>query len=195
MKRLLLILILALSFQTLSKADDIRDFEIEGISIGDSLLDFFTEREIKNNLMSNYYKNNRYTSVEFGGDKKFKSYDNVEINYLTKDNNYIIESVSGAIFCSDNYSKCKDLEKRIKLDISDQFKNLKKNTYDASHSADKSGNSKFSHNLFSYKNGDLIIIESINWSKEITKKHGWTDNINLSTRTNNFNKFLDIAFK
>ena len=38
MKRLLLILILTLSFQTLSKADDIRDFEIEGISVGDSLL-------------------------------------------------------------------------------------------------------------------------------------------------------------
>ena len=40
MKRLLLILILTFSFQTLTKADEIRDFEIEGISIGDSLLDF-----------------------------------------------------------------------------------------------------------------------------------------------------------
>ena len=38
MKRLLLILILTFSFQTLTKADDIRDFEIEGMSIGDSLL-------------------------------------------------------------------------------------------------------------------------------------------------------------
>ena len=103
--------------------------------------------------------------------------------------------MSGAIFCSDNYSKCKDLEKEIKSDISGQFKNLEKNTYNGSHSADKSGNSKFSHNLFAYKNGDLIIIESVNWSKEITKKNRWTDNINLSTRTNNFNKFLDIAFK
>ena len=37
MKRLLIILILTLSFQTLTKADDIRDFEIEGMSIGDSL--------------------------------------------------------------------------------------------------------------------------------------------------------------
>ena len=41
MKRLLLILILTLSFQSLSKADDIRDFEIEGMSIGDSLLESF----------------------------------------------------------------------------------------------------------------------------------------------------------
>ena len=41
MKRLLLILILTLSFQSLTKADDIRDFEIEGMSIGDSLLEYF----------------------------------------------------------------------------------------------------------------------------------------------------------
>ena len=47
MKRLLLILILTLSFQTFAKADDISDFEIEGISIGDNLLDYFSVDEIK----------------------------------------------------------------------------------------------------------------------------------------------------
>ena len=47
MKRLLaylfLVLVLTFNFQSLTKADDIRDFEIEGISIGDSLLNFMTE--------------------------------------------------------------------------------------------------------------------------------------------------------
>ena len=47
MKRLLLILILTVSFQSWAKADDIRDFQIEGMSVGDSLLDYFTEKEIK----------------------------------------------------------------------------------------------------------------------------------------------------
>ena len=47
MKRLLLILILTFSFQSLTKADDIRDFEIEGMSIGDSALDYFSNNEIK----------------------------------------------------------------------------------------------------------------------------------------------------
>ena len=47
MKRLLLILILTFGFQSWTKADDIRDFEIEGMSIGDSLLDYFSEEEIK----------------------------------------------------------------------------------------------------------------------------------------------------
>ena len=52
MERLLLIIILTLSFQTLTKADDIRDFEIEGMSIGDSLLDHFNEKDIKKELNS-----------------------------------------------------------------------------------------------------------------------------------------------
>ena len=46
MKKLLLILILTLSFQSWIKADDIRDFEIEGMSIGDSALDYFSEKKI-----------------------------------------------------------------------------------------------------------------------------------------------------
>ena len=195
MKRLLLILILTLSFQTLTKADDISDFEIEGMSIGDSLLDYFSEEVIKKNLSPNYYKNHKYTSVEFRKETRFKNYDNIEINYLTKDNNYIIESVAGAILCSKNFSRCKDLKEDIKSDISEQFKNLKKNTYSKNHSADKSGNSNVSHNIFSYKNGDMIIIELTNWSKKITQKNGWTDNLSLSVRSNNFNKFLAIAFK
>ena len=54
MNRLLLILILTLSFQSSTKADDIRDFEIEGISIGDSALIYFSEKLIKKNSRSPY---------------------------------------------------------------------------------------------------------------------------------------------
>ena len=62
MKRLLIILILTLSFQTLTKADDIRDFEIEGMSIGDSLLDFYDENQIiqKLNTTKQYYDDNKF---------------------------------------------------------------------------------------------------------------------------------------
>ena len=195
MKRILLILILSFTFQSLAKADDIKDFQIEGMSIGDSALDYFTEKEIKDNIMSNYYKNKKFTSVEFNRDKRFATYENVGFNFLTKDNNYIMESISGAILCPKNLSRCKDLKEDIKSDISEQFKDLKKNTYSKNHRADKSGKSKFSHDLYEYENGDMIIIELINWSKEITKKNGWTDNVNLSVRSNKFNQFLGIAFK
>ena len=66
MRNFLLILILTLSFQSLTKADDIRDFEIEGISIGDSLLDYFSEDQIK--------KSKRYDNKNTGwkSDKMFQ---------------------------------------------------------------------------------------------------------------------------
>ena len=60
MKRLLLILILTSSFQSMAKADDIRDFEIEGMSIGDSLLDFFSEEEITIKNKNYHYSSKKY---------------------------------------------------------------------------------------------------------------------------------------
>ena len=49
MKKLSTYLFLILfSFSAPSFADDIRDFQIEGVSIGDSLLDYFSETEIEN---------------------------------------------------------------------------------------------------------------------------------------------------
>ena len=41
MKKLLGILVLIFALQASSSADNIRDFQIEGMSIGDSLLDYF----------------------------------------------------------------------------------------------------------------------------------------------------------
>ena len=63
MKKILAILILILTLQTPSWADDIRDFQIEGMSIGDSALNFFSESDIKKNSQ-NYYKNKKFTPVQ-----------------------------------------------------------------------------------------------------------------------------------
>jgi hypothetical protein len=54
--KIFLIFILILNFQSWTNADDIKDFEIEGISIGDSLLDFFTKVSIdkKKSYKQNY---------------------------------------------------------------------------------------------------------------------------------------------
>ena len=46
MRIFLTVFFLIFSFQSLIKADDIRDFEIEGMTIGDSLLDIFNKNII-----------------------------------------------------------------------------------------------------------------------------------------------------
>ena len=47
MRTFLLVLILIFGLQSWTKADDIRDFQLEGMSIGDSLLDYFSKKEIE----------------------------------------------------------------------------------------------------------------------------------------------------
>ena len=98
MKKLLGMLVLGLFLITPSQADDIREFEIEGMSIGDSALDFFSESEIKNN-MRYMYKSKKYAM--FGKDLKNSIYEGVFIEF--KDNGkYIIESLIGKIFYHNN---------------------------------------------------------------------------------------------
>ena len=62
MKKFILFIILTISFQSWTKADDIKDFQIEGISLGDSLLDYFNEKDILNNKLKYHYTSNKYYS-------------------------------------------------------------------------------------------------------------------------------------
>ena len=43
MRVFIAVLVLILSLQSWTKADDISEFEIEGMSVGDSALDYFSE--------------------------------------------------------------------------------------------------------------------------------------------------------
>ena len=47
MRNILIFFFLSLLFQALASAEDISDFEIEGISIGDSALEYFSKKNLK----------------------------------------------------------------------------------------------------------------------------------------------------
>ena len=192
MKKLYVYLFLVFfALQTPSSSDDIRDFQIEGMSVGDSLLDYFSKKEIKDNTNINYYTNNKYTSVEFFGLPAFKIYDTVGFDYKTTDKKYIIDAIRGVLFCEKNIEKCNKKQKEIDLELSKMFKKSKREVDKGKHSADKSGKSTFSHINFWLISGDAVNIELIDWSEKITNEKGWTDNVNVSFRTKEFNDFLE----
>ena len=90
MNKILLILFFTLIFQSWTNADDINEFEIEGISIGDSLLKYADLEQIKND--SNFY----YHSNKFGTyylELKNSDYDGLQIDYENS-GNFIIEGFS-----------------------------------------------------------------------------------------------------
>ena len=64
MKVFLSVLILIFSLQSWTKADDISDFEIEGMSVGDSLLKFANEEKIRLSISNQKYPNDKFTIYE-----------------------------------------------------------------------------------------------------------------------------------
>ena len=85
MKRLLLILILTLNFQSWTKADDIRDFQIEGMSIGDSLLNFLDKSEIQKNYFTGVNSKKFVSSYNVGNSK---IYDGIQFHYKSLDKKF-----------------------------------------------------------------------------------------------------------
>ena len=55
MRVFLSVIIIIFNLQSWTKADDIRDFQIEGMSVGDSLLDYLSEQEILNSKRESKY--------------------------------------------------------------------------------------------------------------------------------------------
>ena len=59
-KKFLVILLLSSFLITPLKADDIRDFEIEGLSVGDSLLTLANKKKIKKTISDQQYPNDKF---------------------------------------------------------------------------------------------------------------------------------------
>ena len=189
MNRLLLILILTLSIQTLSKADDIREFQIDGLSIGMSLLDYFNETEIKDNIYD-HYKDDKYKLTEFYQHKNFNQYDSLKFHYNSKDQNYKIISISGINFYEKNITNCYNDMKKIDKEISSLFEELEKITEDQIHPYDKSGKSITKAIRYWFPDESHISIVCYDWSEKISKENEWTDNLQLEISLNEFNNWL-----
>ena len=171
------------SFQSLSKADDIRDFQIGGMSIGDSLLKFMSVDEINNNTFENYFKNGKKRKYYATGFYDSDKYDQLEIYIKTGDDNFKIRAITGFTMIN-KLKKCLSLKNGIVNEIQSLFINIEPESYnDVSHTFDKSGNSKQYQTAFLLKNDaekDHIRIECTKWSKEIKKEKDFSDSLGVS---------------
>ena len=122
MKTLLTFLVLLFSSSVL--ADDISDFEIEGMSIGDSLLDYMTEKEITNSKKVNY-KDNKYKFAYFNS-KVNSIYNHLQIGFKTNDKNYKIELLSGILNFKNNVKDCWKKQDEISNELDNLFSNSTK---------------------------------------------------------------------
>ena len=178
MKILFLTIVLTFIIQPLSKADDIRDFQIEGMSIGDSLLNYMTINEIQSNKRNYVPNTSKYYVTSFNNLKK---YDTLDIYLKRNDNKYIVRSLIGFVFL--DFQKCKIKLDSVSKEIDQLFSNIKKVDLGlVNHNYDKTGNSKEYQITYLINNDyddDHIRIQCTDWSSKITKEKNWGDSFNI----------------
>ena len=197
MKKLLLIFILILSFQSLIKADDISDFEIEGMSVGDSLLDHFSKKKI-NNSKVNWYdslEKNKFVAFAFNS-PKFEKYDFVDVWTKYNDNKFLINTIAGAMYFGENreikdINNCYSEQKNIANAIHKELPQAKKTgPSKLKHSIDPTGRSTYTDIYLRLNNGYEIVISCYDWSDELSKKENRADHLFITIRSEEVDKWL-----
>ena len=194
MRIFIAVLVLIFSLQSWTKADDIRDFQIEGMSIGDSLLNYMTKKEIKSSRR-NYFKNKKYYVV--GMSKNLETYEIVDVYLKTGDSKYIIRTLGG--LKTIDLKECLAKKKNIKKEFDQMFPNLKTQDHVRSHEFDKTGDSKQYQQVYYFgdasERDNHIRIECDNWSKKIKKEQGFTDGLNIIVMTTEILDWIYSGYK
>ena len=192
MKKLFIIIIIFISFQSWIKADDIRDFEIEGISIGDSALDYFNV-ETLNKKKRDWFNDNEY-SISAGLEPSIlKNFDKMQFVYLTKDSIYKLKGIEAIKFYENNINDCYKLFDKTFLELKELFSEASFTEKSKSkHPGDKAGITMVTQQYIMFPNGDAVQLFCEDWSIE----SGYTDGLRISIRKKKYRDFLSFkAYK
>ena len=179
MKKTLIILVLLFSSSVV--ADDISDFEIEGMSLGDSLLNYMSEEEIKNEIEVNKERYNNNTSFgEVFVSKEFLTYKSVRAYVKPNDSKFIIYSISG-LKKYKTIDLCIVQQNEIATEFSNLFTDLKKTNNSWKYQNDPTGRSTVNEVEFIFKSGDSISIQCIDIEEQLSiKKNWWSNTLDIS---------------
>ena len=190
-----------LNFQLSSHADDIKDFEIEGMSVGDSLLDHFNEENIIKELNSEYVYRYKSKFVRVGAGsgegfqliKKTSKYDDIGITIKVNDKKYKIYSLSGRIFCDDGIKDCFTSQTQISNDLKNFLgQEVKFETWERTVPEDQTNKSKIFGNDFIFKNSKGIITVAVyDYSKSYSEKTKFYDHAAIAIHSGEFLNFLN----
>ncbi len=203
MKKIFLLIILVFSFQNLSLADNIRYFQIEGMKIGDSALDYFSESQLENNEQGwHNYSYNEYSTSYMPGKGIYSWF---LVSYKNDDNNFIIEGLVGGLE-KNNYDnkECNNKLDVVALNISELFKNTvqeEKKSYELTENAAQTypftGKSTVTSLSFNFLNGAKIILACYKMDKEAKENESslksilkQNDSFRIDARSSAFTNYL-----
>ena len=184
-----LLTLFALLFSSSVFADVISDFEIEGISVGDSLLDYMNEKEILSDIETTFhhyvYLNDpkKFGEAYIFNNVKFKIYESISFYIDPKDKNYTIYGLRGNVSYNQDIEKCLKQQNQINLELEEIFKNFSKEKGTVNSKLDSSGKSIAYHTKYSFKDGSSIGTRCNDWEENLRIKNGWSEGLSVSIKT------------
>ena len=196
MKKLLAIIVLSLCLIIPSQADDVRDFQIEGMSVEDSLLDHFTKKKITKSIV-NWYDNlekNRYTAIALDSEN-FKRYDFVDVFTNYGDESYKIVTIAGVMYFG-NDKEIRDINHcyNKQITIADEIKSMFKDSKKIGpvkmifKSADPTGKSNYTDIYLTLDDNYEVVIACYDWSDDFENK---ADHMYIALRSKKVRDWLD----
>ena len=179
------------------------DIQIEGFSLGESLLKYFKKKEIQKNQID-YYEDNTFIYYEFKKLKNFKTFDNVGFFIKSDDKEYKIHCISATKFTKDLTKLLKKIENiidKFKVKLDKKYKNNEYVEYQPYINKNKSifkypnkkpfGKGSISKKIYyNFQEDANIQIASYKWAKDANPN--WFNNVDISYSTFDFNEWLAI---
>ena len=189
MKLLRFFLIIFFSFIFWAKAEDITDFKIEGISLEDSLLNFFDENLITTSKRD-FYKDDEFLVSLLPTLKSDSIYEYIQVHYKKNDNEYIVKSIDGMIDV--DIQKCLKMQREVVDNISVIFSSTKKNgPSKIKHSADATGKSTTTQYEWRFNKGYIQVV-----CYDFVEPMIYPDGLNVSIVSKDVTKWLNTkAYK
>jgi hypothetical protein len=187
MKKLLGIIVLGLLLSFYANADDIKDFQIEEISIGDSLLEYYSEKDIKKSIAKKQgYKNKSFVrGVICKSDAKhsfckvkkdLKTYDAIQFHFKKNDPEYKLFMISGIMDFIDDISACQTEKLKTTSELENLFPNSDKKSEKKKHPSDKKKKSIVYTSYFYLNDGSASRVQCYDWSKKL----GYPDHLKVT---------------
>lgn len=167
-------------------SEDISELQIEGMSIGDSLLDYFNEKEILQDFTLDPYEIpeiNKYNRI-YIYNKIFNNYEYLSLDIKVNDSKYILHGITGML----DYSDVKNCFKKQKKIIEDfiLFFNQRPEEYTVISEYDKTGQSKVYYAEWYPDRGRVQII-CYDFAKHTNIQSG----LDVSLRSEEFQNWLN----
>lgn len=165
-------IILIFTLQSWTNADDISDFQIEGISIGDTALKILNRNEIMEEFKIGKDEYS-WTDQKFTDLYSYTSnnYDKLVMAVKRKDPEFIIYAITGQIDYKD-INKCLKKQNEIEKTFDDMFSNTSKDKWTQKHTQDKTGKSEVHWIVYSLNTGDKVELVCFEMAKHMKQPSG-----------------------